>query len=268
MSVYFNNPTYTGPSYSFQRLDLPVPQPIFDNLAEWTMVVFHRPARIGVFVPFTLKYPGFPVVAMKVQLEVYCHSPVAENLRTSAYVRTTSGGGTISVNAIGSVGEFVNRDVFSGAMYSTTPGTANKRRWAWHVVAPNTWTGLDEASGQEHWFFAGVGVMDSTSGTICYIGCSHDQYNFGPTVPYDGLIEEFRIYNRALTASERKAVFLRKGRDVFPERDPSLVMRYRMQGVGAVVSEVDTVSGVVATPQNGPLYSEQLTFRRRRNRGG
>ena len=113
---------------------------------------------------------------------------------------------------------------------------------------------------------AGGGVanlVDTTNPISGTIGSNTD----GSGNYFDGLIEDFRIYNEALSDRDMRKILFSRGLDN-PENDPRLVLRWKLIGNGAVVSEVDTISGSVATPVNGPSYGGLLTRTRRRNRSG
>ena len=108
---------------------------------------------------------------------------------------------------------------------------------------------------------AGSGALDDDSSYDLLIGNRSDSAR-----DFDGYIGDLRIYDRALSAAEIKAIYMYDGHDGIVH---SLISRwlFNKQAPGT------TVSGTIAdvgpnsnngTPSNSPVFSaDRLAFRRR-----
>lgn len=110
---------------------------------------------------------------------------------------------------------------------------------------------------------AGFGPTSPTATLAAAIGARPD----GAAEFFSGRVEDLRLYDRGLSLEELAQLALRRGADRWVAH-PDLLFRWRLQGVGPVVTEADQKTGVVATVVNGPVYSAMALIRRRRNRGG
>lgn len=143
-------------------------------------------------------------------------------------------------------------------------GTAAINDGAWHHVAV-TWEDDGSPNIEDALLFVD-GQLDTISATLARAinTTSDDDVKVGVRGPngndnsFDGLIEDSRIYNIALSAREVTEIFAAKGLDMNMRILPSLEMRYPFRGQDGITAGTVkdfSVNARDGTPVNAPVYA-------------
>lgn len=244
-----------------QRLSIAVPRSELSGLASWTLVARATLATSISAVNATRHY----VVAFS--------TAVAASTRASFGVRSLGTSGLLGFS-------FSALRMTDAETETATLGTDALNLLMVLSGALQDPTGAALTSFMT---YAGAGVTDfgsggssahlynpvaATASVAAAIGSSPD----GLSGYFSGHIEDVRLYNFTPVSGLPASTFFRNilhrhGLDR-PENDARLLLRWKLIGIGPVVTESDTKSGVVATAVNGPAYSRLFCRLRRRNRGG
>lgn len=192
----------------------------------------------------------------------------------SAWIKVAGGGAIVSWGTNAGGKKWVLRTAGAairlGINGGNVVGTAVVNDGAWHHVAvtwendgtPNVTDALLYVDGlPDAISSSGSRTVATTSGDDVKIGIAHDD-----AIPFGGLIDDVRIYDRALAAAEIAALYAQRGADGIVY---GLVSRWRMDEAspGTVVSGAgvvkDDVSGNSGTPNATPVYAEsELSWKR------
>jgi hypothetical protein len=122
------------------------------------------------------------------------------------------------------------------------------------------------------------GVLDSSTAVAAWTGNTSNTVSLGAAIaalasgvnPFDGILHDMRVYNRALSAAELQTITVSRGKDSLFS---GLVNRWKLTelapgvtaAAGASVRDSMNLQND-GTPQNSPVYATWLVSNRRRRR--
>jgi hypothetical protein len=227
-------------------------------------------ANLGLSLPFLNGKPGGSVMAWVKMTSLSGTRSLTE--QAIGPPPGTSATSRLFLGVLGSgVLELGARDADGGGSFVNT-GTLSIGTGVWAHVAGV----VDIAGDASHIYINGAlhktqafafpnASFPATNSKNGHVGSNDD----GGAQFFDGLISDFRMYDRALKAEEIQTIFAARGRDTIIA---GMVLNHRMAGrpPGAVASVVGELKDVSisqrnADPVNGPVYRESFVsgYRRR-----